>query len=107
MFFVDKFGIDELDEKRYQMFYAWAYTLRLHMTAVYQSSIQKYVFGEHEYNKFNLFEKINESRYPSDLDTVIIDEIKKETRYSIKNKYRDVELKIYGEKLEERIGVDE
>ena len=30
-----------------------------------------------------------------------------EQYFEIKNKYRDVELKIYGEKLEERIGVDE
>ncbi len=95
LFYVDKFGLGELTERRVFFFYKWCYSLRLVMYAVYQETINKYALGTGRINQgINLFEKIAEINNPSELDSISFKEIKSE---ELNENYRLIWKKIFGE----------
>lgn len=77
LFFVDRFGIDSLDELAIKYLYIWAYSLRLVMQSVYNETINKYAKGEHErINKgINIFEEISEMESPEKIKLINLNEV--------------------------------
>lgn len=95
MFFVDRFNISELTDYRLDLLYRWAYSIRLVMKAVYKESINLYAEGNSErVNKgLNMFARISEMQDPSELDSILLNEISKKDveKYKVNmNKYSDI-----------------
>ncbi|TGL06710.1 DUF262 domain-containing protein [Leptospira bouyouniensis] len=91
MFFVDRFGLESLNDFIFQQLYSWCYSLRLVMHSVYPETVNKYARGEHERLNYgmNLFTIISEMKDPSEIKLLIFEKpsvIKLEN----KNKYESI-----------------
>ncbi|PJD98401.1 MAG: hypothetical protein CK427_17120 [Leptospira sp.] len=87
LFFVDRFGFENLNESILLQLYSWSYSLRLVMYSVYPETINKYAKGEHDRLNYglNLFTIISEMKEPSELKLLIFD--KPLVKEEIKTKY--------------------
>lgn len=87
IFFVDKFGLNQLNDSVIKKIYVWAYSLRLSMHSVYSETINKYALGEHSRIKNkNIFAYINEMAYPQDLELLVFEY----DIYENNNKYQKI-----------------
>ncbi|PEW72417.1 hypothetical protein CN424_23320 [Bacillus cereus] len=90
LFFVDRFGIENLSKGVMQQLYSWSYSLRLTMSAVYPQTINKYARGEHErVNKgLELFLEISEMNNAEELKLIVLE--KPDIDNKNKEKYKAV-----------------
>lgn len=88
IFFVDKFDKSALTDSVLNKLFAWAYSLRYVMYSVYIETINNYALGKNSRinEGLNLFEKIAEMTFPSDMDSILLENISdKEKKYTNKN----------------------
>ncbi len=75
LFFVDRFGIDELTPHIIKKLHYWAFSLRLVMNSVYKETVNNYALGKSErLNKgLDIFTRINEMKRPGEINLIILD----------------------------------
>lgn len=97
MFYVDKFNIDALTDARLNLLYKWAYSLRIVLNAVYKESVNKYAQGRGDRinTDINMFALISEMQEPSELDTIILGKVDRNSSNN-KNNYEQILNKIGG-----------
>ncbi|WAA08987.1 DUF262 domain-containing protein [Fervidibacillus albus] len=90
LFFVDRFGIENVSKVIMQQLYTWSYSLRLVMDAVYPQTISKYVRGKHERinHGFRLLTEISEMNDIGELKLITLEKPNVEDRN--KKKYKAV-----------------
>lgn len=90
LFFVDRFGIENLTNSEMRQLYSWSYSLRLTMYAVYPQTINKYAKGKHErLNKgLDLFSEISEMNTTEDLKLIVLEQ--PEIAKNNKEKYNEM-----------------
>lgn len=74
LFFVDRFGFDNLSKSVMQQLYSWSYSLRLAMNAVYPQTINKYAKGQHDRANYgiDMFSNISEMTDPEELKLIVL-----------------------------------
>lgn len=74
LFFVDRFGFDNLSKSVMQQLYSWSYSLRLAMNAVYPQTINKYAKGQHDRANYgiDMFSIISEMTDPEELKLIVL-----------------------------------
>ena len=79
MFYIDKFDFDSLSKTVLKKLFKWAYSLRLKMYSVYPETVNNYALGNNNRANYGLrmFNKISEMTSPSDMDSILLDTIKK------------------------------
>ena len=79
MFYIDKFDFDSLSKTVLKKLFKWAYSLRLKMYSVYSETVNNYALGNNNRANYGLrmFNKISEMTSPSDMDSILLDTIKK------------------------------
>ncbi len=93
VFFVDKFGVEQLSDVVLHKLYFWSYCLRIEMQAVYQQTINRYAMGQHNRGiDVNMFAYINDMNEPKEMDLLTFDdyEIKKDLNSAIVKKMRSI-----------------
>lgn len=89
MFYVDKFDTNALTDSVLNKFFNWAYSLRYVMYSVYIETANNYALGRKSRinDGLNLFARISEMTSPSEMDSILLENIKDKTKgYTNKNK---------------------
>lgn len=94
MFFVDRFNMDALTKMRLDIFYTWAYYLRVKQSRVYDTSVNRYALGVD--NGLNLFKKIARMNSPEEIEYIDLnipelgtfEDFKKRNNNKLNDRYR-------------------
>ena len=98
LFFQDRFNEESLTDGKLDILCKWAYSLRLVMQSVKIETVDNYaVSGHSRINKgLKYFERIAEMQEPSELDTIVLEDISTEMldEYNTK-KYEDIRKELF------------
>lgn len=73
MFFVDRFGMNCLNDSVFCTLFSWVYVLRISLYSVYEESVNKYARGEHSINyALNIFYEISMMNNPNELFSIAL-----------------------------------
>lgn len=98
LLFVDRFEKESLTKSRLDIFFKWAYSLRIVMQSILVETINNYAIGKESVriNKgLNIFEKISEMKKPEELEMLELKEIAKE-QYKLSEDRNKLYNCIYG-----------
>lgn len=90
IFFVDKFNKRALRRRDLRILCSWSYLIRLVMSSISLSTINKYALGRHERvtDSFNMFNYIYDMKYPEELKNIEIEKLNIEDKN--REKYGDI-----------------
>lgn len=92
MFYIDRFNMNALTEKRFWFLFKWAFSLRICMQRVGEKSINKYAQGRSDRinSDLNIFLLISEMQDPVELDMIILTDISDKDIQINRDKYFNI-----------------